>query len=129
MIELFMTIFDKNICIHAEDQSVIGDVAKTFDYFVCEKEDSFIDIDIYVEESSDNDYRIIYDGKLSACAKVNIYPKMCDIIRRSLIFKTNLFCFHAAAVEKDGKSYVFISTGNSGKVHYVQLCYLVDTNY
>ena len=115
MIELFMTIFDKNICIHAEDQSVIGDVAKTFDYFVCEKEDSFIDIDIYVEESSDNDYRIIYDGKLSACAKVNIYPKMCDIIRRSLIFKTNLFCFHAAAVEKDGKSYVFISTGNSGK--------------
>lgn len=37
MIELFMTIFDKNICIHAEDQSVIGDVAKTFDYFVCEK--------------------------------------------------------------------------------------------
>ena len=50
MIELFMTIFDKNICIHAEDQSVIGDVAKTFDYFVCEKEDSFIDIDIYVEE-------------------------------------------------------------------------------
>lgn len=39
MIELFMTIFDKNICIHAEDQSVIGDVAKTFDYFVCEKED------------------------------------------------------------------------------------------
>ena len=72
MIELFMTIFDKNICIHAEDQSVIGDVAKTFDYFVCEKEDSFIDIDIYVEESSDNDYRIIYDGKLSACAKVNM---------------------------------------------------------
>ena len=115
MIELFMTIFDKTICVHAENQSMIEDIIHTFAFFIHEKDQSPIDIYISIEESTNDDYRIIYDGKLSACAKVNVYPKMCDIIRRSLILKTNLFCFHAAAVERDGKAYVFISTGNSGK--------------
>lgn len=115
MIKLFMTIFDKNICIYAENQSVLEDVIHTFSFFVREEELSKVDIEITIEELKNDEYRIIYDGRMSACAKVNLYPKMCDIIRRSLILKTNLFCFHAAAVEKNGKSYVFISIGNSGK--------------
>ena len=115
MIELYMTIFEKAICIHAENQFILDDIIHTFSFFIHKKDSSPIDIEIYIEESTNDDYRITYDGKLSACAKVNLYPKMCDIIRRSLILKTNYFCFHAAAVEKDGNAYVFISTGNSGK--------------
>lgn len=115
MMEIFMTIFDKTICIHAENKSIVEDIIHTFAFFIHEKNQFPIDINISIEESINDEYHITYDGKLSACAKINVYPKMCDIIRRSLILKTNLFCFHAAAVEKNGKVYVFISTGNSGK--------------
>lgn len=112
---LTLKILNKVIRIHSENQIVLEDIVNTFSYFLVDDSDMETDIDILVEEETVYDYRIIYDGKMSACAKVNLYPKLCEIIRRALILKTDYFCFHAAAVEKNGKSFIFISTGNSGK--------------
>jgi hypothetical protein len=118
MTELNMKIFDKTISIKPEGQSAIDDIYNTFSFFLIETNAINAiqaEINIIIEDNDVNDYRIVYDDKVSACAKVNLYPKLCDIIRRALILKTNLFCFHAAAVEKNGKAYIFVSTGNSGK--------------
>ena len=114
MTELYMKIFDKIISIEAEGQSAIDDIYNTFSFFLVESNAIQAEINIIIEDNDANDYRIVYDDKVSACAKVNLYPKLCDIIRRAIILKTNLFCFHAAAVEKDGKAYIFVFTGNSG---------------
>ncbi len=115
MTELYMKIFDKTISIKAEGQCAIDDIYNTFSFFLIETNSTQSEINIIIEDNDANDYRIVYDDKISACAKVNLYPKLCDIIRRAIILKTNLFCFHAAAVEKNGKAYIFVSTGNSGK--------------
>ncbi|MDR0920435.1 MAG: hypothetical protein LBM93_14510 [Oscillospiraceae bacterium] len=110
-----LNIFNKILNIRAEVQNELDDVYHTFSYFLSDVNVDKADINIIIEKNNENEYRIVYDDKISACAKVNLYPKLCDIIKRTIILKTSLFCFHAAAVEKNGKAFIFVSTGNSGK--------------
>lgn len=115
MNKVTLNIFNKSISIFMNNDDVFRDIENTFKLFLAKEEVKLAEIEIKVVENKMGDYDIFFNEKKSACAKINLYPKLCEIIRRSLIFCTDLFCFHAAAVERKGKSYIFVSTGNSGK--------------
>lgn len=113
--KIILKIFNKIISINVDEEDIIEDLANTFSYFLTDENQEKIDIRISAEEISKDQFVIRFNEYKSACTRTNLYPKLTEIVRRSLIYNCDLFCFHAAAVQKNGKSYIFIASGNSGK--------------
>lgn len=115
MEKIWMNVLGFKICIQTSEKPLTRDLYNTFHHFIDQNENCLADIDICIKETDSKDFQILFGDRMSACVRVNLYPKVCDIIRRAIIYNSNLFCFHATALEKNGKTFVFISTGNSGK--------------